>query len=150
MQILNTESFLCDFRGPRYLQNKIGFLTKPLVINSNFSHFYSSGIQIEKYRKAEYVQRCVPSSNIFSGNILYTLLKVIKGCQRSSSVKGCPLSNVVFRQRSSSIKVCLPSKVVFRQRLSSVNCCLPSKIIFYQMLSSKTQIFLIFIFGFQS
>ena len=57
--------------------------------------------------------------NIFSGNILYTLLKVVFR-HRSSSVKGCLPSKVVFCQRLSSIEGRLPSKVVFGQRLSSV------------------------------
>ena len=35
-QILNTEPFLCDLRGLRYKQNKIGFLRKVIVINFYF------------------------------------------------------------------------------------------------------------------
>ena len=90
--------------------------------------------------------------NFFSGNILYTLFKVIfhwrsyiiKGRPPSkvvfrlgsSSVKGHLSSKVVSRQRSSSVKGRLPSKVVFRQRLSSVKGRLPSKVVFRQRLSS--------------
>ena len=36
-------------------------------------------------------------------------------CQGSSSIKGCLLSKVIFRQRSSSVKGHLLSKVIFCQ-----------------------------------
>ena len=62
------------------------------------------------------------SLTFFSGNILYTLLKVVFH-QKSSYVKDPFPLKVVFGQRSSSIKGRLPSKVVFRQRSSSFKGC---------------------------
>ena len=44
MQILNTKPFLCDLRGPRYLRNKMGFVTKAIVFNLHFFNFHLSGI----------------------------------------------------------------------------------------------------------
>ena len=43
-QILNTKPFLCDLRGPRYLQNKMGFVTEAIEFNLHFCYFHLSGI----------------------------------------------------------------------------------------------------------
>ena len=75
------------------------------------------------------------SKTCFSGNILYTLSKVVFH-QKSSCVKSRLPSGVIFRQRSSFVKGCLPSKVVFCQRSSSVKGRLPLKVVFHQRLSS--------------
>ena len=57
---------------------------------------------MEKYRKAEYVQRRVGLSNV-------------QDVLGKASKKGHLPSQVVFHQRLSSIGGCLPSEVVFRQ-----------------------------------
>ena len=43
-QILNIKPFLCDLRGPRYLRNKMGFVTEAIVLNLHFFDFHLSGI----------------------------------------------------------------------------------------------------------
>ena len=43
-EIFNTKPFLCDLRGPRYLQNKMRFVTKVIVLNLHFFYFPLSGI----------------------------------------------------------------------------------------------------------
>ena len=55
---------------------------------------------------------------------------------RSSPIKGCLPSKVVFRQKLSSIKGQLPSKVVIHQRSSFIKGCLPSQVVFHQRFSS--------------
>ena len=76
------------------------------------------------------------SKTCFSGNILYTLSKVVFH-QKSSCVKSRLPSGVIFRQRSSFVKGRLLLKVVFRQRSSSVKSRLPSKVVFHRRSSSS-------------
>ena len=65
----------------------------------------------------------------------FKLISVIVVHQRSSSIKGCCPSKVIFHQRlpsikgylhqmSTFIKGCLPSRVVFHQMSSSIKGCL--------------------------
>ena len=42
--ILNTKPFLYDLRRPRYLQNKMGFVTEVIEFNLHFCYFHLSGI----------------------------------------------------------------------------------------------------------
>ena len=44
MQILNTKPFLYDLMGPRYLRNKMGLVTKAIVLSLRFFYFRLSGI----------------------------------------------------------------------------------------------------------
>ena len=76
------------------------------------------------------------SKTCFSGNILYTLSKVVFH-QKSSCVKSRLPSGVIFRQRSSFVKGRLLLKVVFRQRSSFVKSHLPSKVVFHRRSSSS-------------
>ena len=48
MQILNTEPILCDFRGLRYLQNKMGFRNRQVHIHTdlNWSSQHKSGLEM--------------------------------------------------------------------------------------------------------
>ena len=55
-QILNTKPFLCNFREPRYLPNKIDFLTRAIVINSFFYNFHLSGILIDDKNEHKFKQ----------------------------------------------------------------------------------------------
>ena len=73
----------------------------------------------KKYRKAEYVQRRVPSSNAQVLFVFEVVLSVVF-YGRLSSIKGCLPSKVIFHQWSSSVKGHLPLKVIFRHRSSSV------------------------------
>ena len=67
---------------------------------------------MKKYRKAEYVQRRVPSGNV-QVLFVFEVVLIVVFHQRVSSIKGCLPSKVVFHQRSSYIKGRLPSKDVF-------------------------------------
>ena len=66
----------------------------------------------KKYRKAEYVQRRVPSSNAQVLFVFEVVLSVIL-FQWVSSIKGRLPSTVLYCQWSSSVKGRLSSKVVF-------------------------------------
>ena len=70
----------------------------------------------QKYRKAEYVQRHVPSSNV-QVFFVFEVILIVLFHRRLSSIAGRLPSNVVFHQRSSSIKCRVPSKVIFRINL---------------------------------
>ena len=78
---------------------------------------YIEGL-VWKYRKAEYVQRRVPSSNV-QVLFVFEVVLIVVFHQRVSSIKGCLQSKLV--------KGCLPSKVIFHQRSSSIECRLPSQ-----------------------
>ena len=84
-QILNTKPFLYNFRGPRYLRNKMRFLTQVIVINSNFSDFCPSGIL--KHDKNEHKWKCFhPVWTI------YDISGYLGGCQwHSGAIQGVSL-----------------------------------------------------------
>ena len=76
-QIFNSKPFLCDFRGPRYLQNKIEFLTKAIVINSTFSYFHLSGILKDDKNENKL-------KHIYPVGTTYVILEYFGGCQCQS------------------------------------------------------------------